>query len=84
MNYMKVKDLIEQLQKLNQETEVCISLRKGYRPIGTKPIQSLEPVINQDTNQLNFYTIDVNTEIEYPETEENLIIPKNESDVEYK
>ncbi|MBS4202462.1 hypothetical protein KHA93_22935 [Bacillus sp. FJAT-49732] len=59
---MKVKELIEQLQKLDQETEVLISLRKGLRPSGTKPITSLEPVIDQDTNKLGFYAIDVNTE----------------------
>lgn len=61
---MKVKELLEQLQGLDQETEVRISLRKGFRPIGTKPIKSLEPVFDQDTNRLGFYVIDVNTKYE--------------------
>jgi len=78
---MKVKALIEQLQKLDQETEVCISLRKGFRPIGTKPIKSLEPVIDQDTNLLGFYAIDVNTEFGTEEESKSSAIESNNEDI---
>lgn len=81
---MKVKELIKQLQELDQETEVRISLRNGFRPTGTRPVKSLEPIIDQDTNKLGFYAIDVNTEFTYPEIEEKLFVPENKSDVEYK
>ncbi len=69
---MKVKELIERLQGIDQETEVRISLRKGWRPIGTKPINSLEPVIDQDTNRLGFYAIDVDTEFGAEEESKSL------------
>ncbi|MDQ0225782.1 hypothetical protein CHH83_18360 [Bacillus sp. 7586-K] len=78
---MKVKALIEQLQKLDQETEVRISLRKGLRPIGTKPIKSLEPVIDQDTNRLGFYVIDVNTEFGTEEESKSSAIESNNEDI---
>ncbi|MGN7942268.1 hypothetical protein ACTJJ9_20670 [Metabacillus sp. 22489] len=78
---MKVKALIEQLQKLDQETEVRISLRKGLRPIGTKPIKSLEPVIDQDTNRLGFYAIDVNTEFGTEEESKSSAIESNNEDI---
>ncbi|WP_017435129.1 hypothetical protein [Saccharococcus caldoxylosilyticus] len=78
---MKVKELIEKLQGLEQDVEVRINLLKGVRPFGTRPIKEITPVIDQDTNRL-FYVIDVNVEIEYPTPEEKIIIP--ETDTEYK
>lgn len=81
---MKVKELIEQVQGLDPEIEIRLCLRKGWRPYGTKKLTPLEPVFDQDKNRLGFYSIDVDTEIEYPETKEKLIIPENESDVKYK
>lgn len=83
---MKVKELIDHLQKLDQEAEVRISIRKGYRPYGfTRPLTPLEPVFDQDTNRVS-YSIDVNIidHEKYSETEEKLIIPENKTDEEYK
>lgn len=66
---MKVKELIKELQELNQETEICILLRKKYRPLGSKPITYIHPYIDQDTNRLSTYAIDVDIEFEYSEEE---------------
>lgn len=80
---MKVNELIQQLQGLDQNAEIRISLRKGWRPYMTKSISKIDTAIEQDTNQTSYF-IDINTETEYPETEENIIIPEDESDIEYK
>lgn len=74
---MNVKELIEQLQKLDQEIEIRICLRNGWRPITTKPIPKLDKVIDQDTNQLGYYGFDVDTSIEYPIHEEKIIMPES-------
>lgn len=81
---MKIKELIQQLQELDENIEIRISLRKGWRPYMTKSISRIDKVIDQDTNRIGFYAIDINTESEYPETKENLIIPEHKSDIEYK
>jgi hypothetical protein len=73
---VKVKELIEELKELDPNAEARISLRKGWRPIGTKPMPKLEPAINQDTNRLGFYAIDVDITPDYPTTEEKIIMPK--------
>jgi len=73
---VKVKELIEELQELDPNAEVRITLRKGWRPINTKPIPKLEPVFDQDTNRLGFYAIDVEIKPDYPMPEEKIIMPK--------
>lgn len=73
---MKVKELIEELQRLDQETEIRISLRNGWRPITTKPIPKLDKVFDQDDNCLSFYSFDVDTAIDYPESDEKIIMPQ--------
>lgn len=78
---MKIKELIEQLETFNPESEIRLSLRKGMKPYGTKPLGKIEPVFDQDSNRLAFYSVDVN--IEQP-TGEKIIIPENENDIEYK
>ncbi len=56
---MKVKELIKQLQSLEPESEVFVSVRKGYRPISVlKQINGIEEILEQDTNRINYY-IDV-------------------------
>jgi hypothetical protein len=67
---MKVKELIEKLQGLEQDVEVRINLLRGMRPLGTRPIEEITPVIDQDKNRLGFYVIVTNIEIEYPTAEE--------------
>lgn len=79
---MNVKELIQRLQECNPEAEVRIALLKKYRPVGTRPITSVEPYFDQDTSKVT-YIIEVNTEFEYPETKEKIIIPDNEKDIDY-
>lgn len=81
---MKVKDLVEELEKLDQETEIRINLTKGWRPIGTKSIElPIDPVFEQDTGKLSFYSIDVDTIFEYPEGTETLLYNPTKSEVKY-
>ena len=60
---MKVDELIHELKKLDQDTEIVISLRKKWRPYATKSIEKIDKVIDQDTNKLGYYAIDIDTEI---------------------
>ncbi|WP_035099076.1 hypothetical protein [Anoxybacteroides tepidamans] len=66
---MKVKELIEELQKLEQDAEVRINLLRGMRPLGTRPIQEISSCIDLDKNCI-LYVIDVDIEIEYPTVKE--------------
>lgn len=81
---MKVNELITLLQQLDPEKEVRVSIRENYRPRGTKEITTVDALIDQDTNTLGFYAIDVDISNEYPQSEEKLIIPENEREEEYK
>lgn len=57
---MKISELIERLQTLEQNSEIKISLLKdGYRPFcNMKEIEDIDPVFDQDTGKLT-YTISV-------------------------
>jgi myo-inositol-hexaphosphate 3-phosphohydrolase len=57
---MKINELIKLLQQLDPDKEVRISLRDNYRPKGTREIITVDALIDQDTNKLGFYAIDVN------------------------
>lgn len=47
---MKVKELIQQLEKLDLEAEIMISVRKGWRPIGDmKRVDDIQSITDQDT-----------------------------------
>lgn len=79
-----VKDLIQELEKLDQEQEIRINLTKGWRPFGTKSIElPIEPTYEQDTGKLAFYTIDVDMIFEYPEGTETLLSNPSKSEVKY-
>lgn len=80
---MKVKELIKELQGLDPETEIRISLRKGWRPQFTKTIEKIDAVVDQNTNRLGFYSIDVEMDLEYPIGEEKLIIPEGKNNEKY-
>lgn len=80
---MKVKELIKELQGLDPETEIRISLRKGWRPQSTKSIEKIDVIVDQDTNRVGFYAIEVDMELEYPVGEEKLIIPEGKNNEKY-
>jgi hypothetical protein len=80
---MKVKELMKRLQELDPETEIRISLRKGWRPHSTKSIEKVDTIIDQDTNRIGFYAIDVDMGLEYPMGEEKLIMPKDKNNEKY-
>jgi hypothetical protein len=69
---MKVEDLIKHLRTLKQDAEIFISVQKGYRPIADlKPIKELEVIIDQDTNELNYFiSIDVEPMYRIPDQED--------------
>lgn len=56
---MKVKELIQQLQALDQEAEIRVLIPLPHRPLSgdLEPIHSIDPCFDQDTNELN-YVID--------------------------
>lgn len=56
---MKVKDLIKQLQHLEQEAEIRVLFPLPDRPNGgtLEPIFKVKPLIDQDTSKVN-YSID--------------------------
>jgi hypothetical protein len=57
--YLKIKDLKKKIEGLDDETDIFIALRKGYRPYGyMKDIKEIEPVFDQDSHKLS-YSIDV-------------------------
>lgn len=60
---MKVNELIQELKKLDQDTEIVISLRKKWRPYAIKSIEKIDEVIDQDKNKLGYYAIDIDSEI---------------------
>ena len=50
---MKVKELIQQLEKLDLEAEIMVSVRKRWRPIGDmKRVEDIQSIIDQDTAQV--------------------------------
>lgn len=77
---VKVKELVKRLQQLDQETEIRISLRKGWRPHSTKTIQTIDHVINQNTNRLGFYAIDVDIKLPkgFEILKENILVQEND------
>lgn len=66
---MKVKELLKQLNELDQEAEIRVSLREGWRPKGTKSIKAVDMVIDQDTN-IGFYCMDIDLKQEWSDKNE--------------
>jgi hypothetical protein len=81
---MRVRDLLQELEKLDQDTEIRINLTKGWRPIATKSIEGpIEPVFDQEANKLAFYSIEVDTIFEYLEGSETLLYSPTKQEVKY-
>lgn len=61
---MKVNELIKHLQRLDQNTEIMVSIRKDYRPIGVMKhihTEEITPVVDQDTGEIRYSIgIDIN------------------------
>lgn len=66
---MKVKELIEQLQTFNPESEVkVVVVNKNHRPLTyLQPLKPLTPSIDQDTGKVS-YIIDVETDLKHTQT----------------
>lgn len=75
---MKVKELIKQLKELDQEAEIRVSLREGWRPKDTKSIKEIDVVIDQDTN-IGFYCIDINVELDYEKEQKKILIDSHKN-----
>lgn len=76
---MLVKDLIQALQELDQEKEIRISLRDGWRPIGTKPVEMIDYTVDMDTNKVSYsIDVDIHFENECPKGDEKHMDPKSD------
>ena len=72
---MKVKELMSQLRTLDPDADIRLGLHRHGRPLGTKPLHPLEPVIDQNTNRLAYYFSNVDIVFDYPLPEEKIYEP---------
>ncbi|WP_421663554.1 hypothetical protein [Lysinibacillus telephonicus] len=76
---MLVKNLIQALQELDQEKEIRISLRNGWRPTGTKSVEMIDYAVDMDTNKVSYFIdVDIHFEYESSKGDEKFVDPKSD------